>query len=33
MATKATSLTDTALADSKLKNGKLATNGKPNGAN
>jgi len=33
MATKATSLTDTALADSKLKNGKLATNGKSNGAN
>ncbi|HJS99390.1 MAG TPA: DNA topoisomerase (ATP-hydrolyzing) subunit B [Terriglobales bacterium] len=33
MASKATSLTDTAAADSKLKNGKPATNGKPNGAN
>ena len=33
MATKATSLTDTAAADSKLKNGKPAANGKPNGAN
>jgi DNA gyrase subunit B len=33
MATKATSLTDTAVADSKLKNGKPAANGKPNGAN
>src|SRR5690349_22560797 len=33
MATKATSLTDAAVADSKLKNGKPAANGKPNGAN
>jgi DNA gyrase subunit B len=33
MASKATSLTDTAAADSKLKNGKPAANGKPNGAN
>jgi DNA gyrase subunit B len=33
MASKATSLNDTAAADSKLKNGKPAANGKPNGAN
>ena len=33
MASKATSLTDTAAADSKLKNGKPAANGKPNGTN
>ncbi|MGE5724868.1 MAG: ATP-binding protein, partial [Acidobacteriota bacterium] len=33
MASKATSLTDTVAADSKLKNGKPAANGKPNGAN
>ncbi|HEY6937006.1 MAG TPA: DNA topoisomerase (ATP-hydrolyzing) subunit B [Terriglobales bacterium] len=33
MASKATSLTDTVAADSKLKNGKPSANGKPNGAN
>src|SRR5579862_7943963 len=33
MASKATSLNDTTAADSKLKNGKPAANGKPNGAN
>ncbi|HKU23374.1 MAG TPA: DNA topoisomerase (ATP-hydrolyzing) subunit B [Terriglobales bacterium] len=33
MATKATSLTDTTAADSKLKNGKPEAIGKPNGAN
>jgi DNA gyrase subunit B len=33
MATKATSLTDTAVNDSKLKNGKPTANGKLNGAN
>jgi len=33
MASKATSLTDTAAADSKLKNGKPEANGKPNGTN
>src|SRR5947199_946017 len=33
MASKATSLTETTAADSKLKNGKPAANGKPNGAN
>ncbi|HEV2116335.1 MAG TPA: DNA topoisomerase (ATP-hydrolyzing) subunit B [Terriglobales bacterium] len=33
MASKPTSLNDTAVNDSKLKNGKLAANGKPNGAN
>jgi DNA gyrase subunit B len=33
MASKPTSLDDTAVNDSKVKNGKLAANGKPNGAN
>src|SRR5579871_6824586 len=33
MASKATSLNDTAATDSKLKDGKPAANGKPNGAN
>jgi DNA gyrase subunit B len=33
MATKATSLSDSAVSDPKLKNGKLVANGKPNGAN